>query len=72
VAEAESGLEAIEQAAEHLPDVAIMDIAMKELNGIEASAQMLKRWPQIAVLILSIAMSGTWSARFGRAREDIC
>jgi Response regulator containing a CheY-like receiver domain and an HTH DNA-binding domain len=39
VAEAGSGLEAIEQAQEHRPDVVVMDIAMKELNGIEAATQ---------------------------------
>ena len=35
------GLEAIEQAELHRPDIAVMDIAMKELNGIEATAQIL-------------------------------
>jgi two-component system response regulator NreC len=54
VAEAGSGLEAIEQAQEHQPDVAVMDIAMKELNGIEATAQILKRLPETLVLILSM------------------
>jgi two-component system response regulator NreC len=54
VAEAGSGLEAIEQAQEHQPDVAVVDIAMKELNGIEATAQILKRAPKTKVLILSM------------------
>lgn len=54
VAEASSGLEAIDMAKEHQPDVAIVDIAMKELNGIEATAQILKQSPRTAVLILSM------------------
>jgi two-component system, NarL family, response regulator NreC len=54
VAEAGSGLEVIEQALEHQPDVAVVDIAMKELNGIEATAQILKRAPNTKVLILSM------------------
>jgi two-component system response regulator NreC len=54
VAEAGSGLEAIEQAQQHQPDVAVVDIAMKELNGIEATAQILKRAPNTKVLILSM------------------
>ena len=54
VAEAGSGLDAIEQAQEHQPDVAVVDIAMKELNGIEATAQILKRAPKTKVLILSM------------------
>ncbi len=54
VAEASSGTEAIEQAAKLKPDVAIMDIAMKELNGIEATRQMQKTSPNTAVLVLSM------------------
>ena len=41
VVEASSGINAVELAREHKPDVAIVDIAMKELNGIEATAQIL-------------------------------
>ena len=54
VAEASSGTEAIEQASKLKPDVAIMDIAMKELNGIEATRQLVKTSPKTAVLILSM------------------
>ena len=54
VAEASSGIEAVEAAREHKPDVAIVDIAMKELNGIEATSQILKHSPHTAVLILSM------------------
>jgi DNA-binding NarL/FixJ family response regulator len=54
VAEASSGIEAVEAAREFKPDVAVVDVAMKELNGIEATAQMLKHSPHTAVLILSM------------------
>jgi len=54
VAEAASGLEAVEMAREHHPDVAVVDIAMKELNGIEAAAQILRHSPRTSVLILSM------------------
>ncbi|HUS08071.1 MAG TPA: response regulator transcription factor [Bryobacteraceae bacterium] len=54
VAQASSGLEAIELAKLHQPDVAIVDIAMKELNGIEATVQILKHSPRTGVLILSM------------------
>ena len=54
VAEASSGIEAVEAARLHKPDVAIVDVAMKELNGIEATSQILKHSPQTAVLILSM------------------
>lgn len=54
VAEASSGVQAVEQAAKLKPDVAIMDIAMKELNGIEATRQLLRTSPGTAVLVLSM------------------
>jgi len=54
VAEASSGIEAVEAARLNQPDVAIVDVAMKELNGIEATAQILKHSPRTAVLILSM------------------
>jgi len=54
VAESSSGIEAVEAARQHRPDIAIVDVAMKELNGIEATAQILKHSPQTAVLMLSM------------------
>jgi two-component system, NarL family, response regulator NreC len=54
IAEANSGLEAVELAEKHHPDVAIIDIAMKELNGIEATAQILKHSSHTVILILSM------------------
>lgn len=54
VAEASSGIEAVESARLNQPDVAIVDVAMKELNGIETTAQILKHSPHTAVLILSM------------------
>ena len=54
VAEASSGLEAVDAAERYRPDLAIVDIGMKELSGIEATAQILKRSPGTCVLILSM------------------
>jgi len=54
VAEAASGLEAVDLARECQPDVALVDIGMPGLNGIEATAQILRRSPRTAVLILSM------------------
>src|SRR5436305_6962827 len=54
VAESSSGIEAVEAARQHRPDVAIVDVAMKELNGIEATSQILKHSPHTAVLMLSM------------------
>ncbi len=54
IGEASDGREAVRMAEAELPEVVIMDIAMPLLNGIEATAQILKRSPKTAVIILSM------------------
>lgn len=54
VAEADDGRDAVRLALELKPDVAILDIAMPRLNGIEATRQIVRRAPQIRVLVLSM------------------
>ncbi len=54
VAEADNGREAVALAKAHRPDLVIMDITMKELNGVEAMAQILAESPAARVLILSM------------------
>ena len=53
VAEAGDGEEAVQLATSHRPDVAIMDIAMPKLNGIEATRQIKALHPATAVLVLT-------------------
>jgi two-component system response regulator NreC len=54
VGEAGDGREATRLAESLSPDIVIMDIAMPLLNGIEATAQIVKRDPKIGVIILSM------------------
>ena len=54
VAEAGDGREAVRLALAERPDVAILDIGMPLLNGIEATRQILRRLPETNVLILSM------------------
>ena len=54
VAEASNGREAVAFAKQHKPDLVIMDISMKELKGIEATAQIIAEVPSTKVLILSM------------------
>ena len=54
VAEAGDGREAVRLAEQHRPDVAVVDVAMPLLNGIEATRQITKRAPQTKVLVLSM------------------
>src|SRR5437773_4742889 len=51
-AEAANGREAVEKAGQLKPDVAVRDIGMPLLNGVEATRQMRKLSPQTEVLIL--------------------
>jgi two-component system response regulator NreC len=54
VAEAGSGTEAIELALEHQPDLIVLDVGMKGLNGLEALSQLRRLLPAVSVLILSM------------------
>ncbi len=53
-AEAATGREAVEKATEAKPDVVVLDIAMPQLNGLEAARQILKTRPETQVLILTM------------------
>lgn len=53
-AEAENGREAVEKANQSKPDIAILDIGMPLLNGLEATRQILRERPSVRVLILTI------------------
>ena len=54
VAEAADGREAVRLAQEHEPDVAIFDLAMPGMNGIEATGILRLRCPRTRVVILSM------------------
>ena len=54
VAEAADGREAVDSAAAVSPDVAVIDIGMPNLNGIEAARRITEKRPETAVVILSM------------------
>ncbi len=53
VAQASSGRDAVRLAAASPPDVAVMDVSMPDLNGIEATKQIRAKCPQVQVLALT-------------------
>ena len=53
-AEAGNGRDAVREALELKPDVAVLDIGMPILNGIEATRQIARRAPSVRVVILSM------------------
>ncbi len=54
IGEAENGKEAIKQVEELTPDIVVMDISMPLLNGLDATRQIKKRFPEVKVLILTV------------------
>jgi DNA-binding NarL/FixJ family response regulator len=54
VGEASSGSEALKLAVEHQPDVILMDIQMPDLNGIEATRQILRVTPHVGIIVLTM------------------
>jgi DNA-binding NarL/FixJ family response regulator len=63
VAEAGDGREAVRLTLEHHPDIAILDIGMPLLNGIDATRQIVHRWPDARVLMLSMHKDEPYVAR---------
>jgi two-component system response regulator NreC len=54
VGEAASGQEALKAVEETRPDIVLMDIGLPDMSGIEASAEIKRRQPSIAVVALTI------------------
>jgi DNA-binding NarL/FixJ family response regulator len=70
VAEADDGYEALHILRAHHPDIVLMDIAMKELNGLEAAARMKKEFPAVRVVMLSMYASEEYVLQALRAEAS--
>jgi DNA-binding NarL/FixJ family response regulator len=55
--EASDGIEAVRRNQELRPDIIIMDISMPQLNGLEASRQILQETPQTEILLITLLSS---------------
>jgi DNA-binding NarL/FixJ family response regulator len=67
IAEADDGPQALRLIEQHRPDLALLDISMPKLNGLEVTAQVTKRFPQTRVLILSMHSSEEYARQAIRA-----
>lgn len=54
VAEAENGADAVKLALEHRPDVAVLDVSMPKLTGLQAAREIKAQAPEVNVLLLSM------------------
>lgn len=53
VAQASSGIDAVTQFRETLPDITLMDLQMKQMNGIDAIGAIRAEWPWAKIIVLS-------------------
>ncbi|MBN6205258.1 response regulator transcription factor [Ralstonia pickettii] len=53
VAEADDGVPAVELALELKPDIILMDLVMKEMDGIEATKKIIEAWPEAKIIIVT-------------------
>jgi len=60
VGEAEDGREAIELVSKLMPDVVVMDITMPNLNGVDATRQIMHEFPKVKVIALSMHSDRTF------------
>jgi len=67
IGEAQDGREAIEKVEQLHPDVVLMDIVMPTLNGLEATRQIKKRFPEVKVLALTMHANEDYISQILRA-----
>jgi len=56
-AEATDGREAVEKAIQIRPDIAVLDLSLPELNGLEAARQIRQTLPRIEIMLLALQNS---------------
>jgi two-component system response regulator NreC len=60
VGEAENGRDAVSKAIETKPDIVLLDVAMPDLNGLEAAKQIKSKLPEVKVIALSAHESSNY------------
>jgi DNA-binding NarL/FixJ family response regulator len=63
IGQAMDGRSAVQMAVEMSPDVVVMDIGMPNLNGIDATRQLISECPNVKVLVLSTHSDGSLIAK---------
>lgn len=53
IAEADDGTQAVDLALELRPDIILMDLVMKEMDGIQATKKIIEAWPEAKIIIVT-------------------
>jgi CheY-like chemotaxis protein len=69
-AEAENGAEGIEVVKQVRPDLAILDLSMPVMNGLQAAFVLRKLFPNMPIILFSLYGGGTVRAEAARAGVD--
>jgi DNA-binding NarL/FixJ family response regulator len=70
VGEAANGLEAVDSVEKYHPDLVLMDLSMPEMDGIAATKEIKKQWPETKILIFTIYNSSEYLTATSNAGAD--
>jgi len=59
VGEADNGRQAIDEVARHRPDIVVMDLRMPDMDGVEATREIVRHFPLVKVLVLTMFSEDT-------------
>ena len=72
IREAANGKEALALVEESPPDLALMDIRMPEMDGLEATRRIKAKWPQVKIIVLSVYAEHEAEALSAGADAFVC
>lgn len=73
VAEAANGRQGLKAVAQHQPDIALVDIGLPDVDGVEVTKQIKADFPDVRVVILTMQdMEGTVLAAFAAGADSYC